>query len=211
MNAVRFLMTWAAVEPHDGAYDDVYLDGVAERLAWADAAGLGVILDMHQDVYGEGFGFDGAPRWTCDEARYAAFSPSDPWYLDNLDPNVEACVDGFYDPALQRKFIAAWRHVAERLAHAPAVIGFDVLNEPPWGTYSIFDFEADRLRPLYEAVVRAVRGAAPSWVASRGPAATRGFRRGWCDFPSATWSMRRTPTIARPRAAAGSIPRTVTR
>ena len=47
---------------------------------------------MHQDVYGEGFGFDGAPRWTCDAARYAAFVPRTPWFLSTLDPNVMACV-----------------------------------------------------------------------------------------------------------------------
>src|SRR5690242_1300817 len=56
MNAVRFVMTWAAVEPAAGQYDDAYLDGVAERLGWAQASGLSVVLDMHEDVYGEGFG-----------------------------------------------------------------------------------------------------------------------------------------------------------
>src|SRR5262249_36149842 len=29
MNAVRFLITWAAVEPEEGVYDDAYLDKVA--------------------------------------------------------------------------------------------------------------------------------------------------------------------------------------
>ena len=35
---------------------------VAERLCWAHDAGLVAVLDMHEDIYGEGFGFDGAPR-----------------------------------------------------------------------------------------------------------------------------------------------------
>ena len=60
MNAVRLLTTWAAVEPEQGVYDEAYLDALAERLDWAKDAGLHVVLDMHQDVYGEGFGFDGA-------------------------------------------------------------------------------------------------------------------------------------------------------
>jgi endoglycosylceramidase len=174
MNAIRFLMVWAAVEPSAGVYDDAYLDGVAARMRWAQSYGLSVVLDMHQDVYGEGFGFDGAPRWTCDAGRYAAFVPVMPWFLSTQDPNVEACVDDFYTRAdLQEHFVAAWRHVAERLAAEPAIVGFDVLNEPEWGTYSIFDFEPDRLQPFYGKVVRAVRGAAPGWVAFLEPSSSR--------------------------------------
>ena len=174
LNAVRFVMTWAAVEPQRGQYDDAYLSEVAVRLGWAQAAGLQVVLDMHEDIYGEGFGYDGAARWTCDASRYQAFQPRDPWFLNALEPNVMACVDSFWtDADLQQRFTDAWRHVAERLHGAPAVIGFDVLNEPAWGSYSIFDFETDRLTPTYERVVAAVRGAAPGWVAFLEPSASR--------------------------------------
>src|SRR5262249_20161382 len=107
MNAIRFVMTWAAVEPQKGQYDDAYLEGVRARLDWPSAAGLAVVLDMHEDVYGEGFGFDGAPRWTCDGARYAAFKPRSPWFVNTLDPSVTACVDDFYTRAdLQTHFAA---------------------------------------------------------------------------------------------------------
>jgi endoglycosylceramidase len=191
MNAIRFLMTWAAVEPDDGRYDDAYLDNVAMRLDWAQASGLSVVLDMHEDVYGEGFGFDGAPRWACDASRYTAFMPQTPWYLNTLDPNVEACVDDFYTQKKDR-FVAAWRHVAERLGKSPAVIGFDVLNEPEWGTYSIFDFEQDRLTPLYRDVVHAVRAAAPGWVAFLEPSSSRnaGIATGLTafDFPDVMYA-----------------------
>src|SRR5690348_18314451 len=156
-NAIRFLMTWSAVEPAEGQYDDAYLDQVAERIGWAQQAGLVVILDMHEDVYGEGFGFDGAPRWTCDEARYAAFVPQTPWFLSNFDSNVEACVDDFYTSSREQQFVAAWGHVAAKLGKLDGVIGFDVLNEPGWGTYAISMFEKDRLAPLYKDVVAAVR------------------------------------------------------
>jgi endoglycosylceramidase len=173
-NSIRFLMTWAAVEPEPGVYNDAYLDAVAERLGWAQDAGLTVVLDMHQDIYGEGFGFDGAPRWTCDEARYAAFVPREPWFINATDPNVLACVDEFYQRAdLREHFVAAWRHVAERLHDRAAVIGFDVLNEPGWGTYPIFEFERERLAPFYADVVAAVREVAPNWVAFLEPAASR--------------------------------------
>lgn len=174
LNAMRFVMTWAAIEPAPGRYDEAYLDGVATRLRWAREAGLAVILDMHQDVYGEGFGFDGAPRWACDEARYRAFVPREPWFLNSLDPNVQACVDAFFtDEDTLRRFTAAWEHVAQRFAAEPAVIGFDVLNEPSWGSYAVARFDADRLQPFYERVVAAVRRQAPGWVAFLEPCASR--------------------------------------
>src|SRR5688500_13519697 len=143
-------------------------------MQWAADAGLTVVLDMHQDIYGEGFGFDGAPRWTCDEARYAAFVPREPWFVNAADPNVIACVDGFYERAeLRESFVAMWRHVAERLHDQPAIVGFDALNEPAWGSYPLFEFEEDRLAPLYIEVVGAVREVAPAWVAFLEPSASR--------------------------------------
>jgi len=191
MNGIRFVMTWSAVEPQEGQYDDAYLDGVAERMQWAADAGLLVVLDMHEDVYGEGFGFDGAPTWTCDAARYAAFVPTDPWFLGNFDPNVEACVDGFYETHTAA-FAAAWAHVAKRLAASPAVIGFDVLNEPGWGMYSEAKFEHDRLAPLYREVVSRVRAEAPEWIAFLEPSSSRnaGFPTGLTafDFPDVMYA-----------------------
>lgn len=174
MNAIRFIMTWAAVEPSRGAYDEAYLDAVAERMQWAADANLAVVIEMHEDIYGEGFGFDGAPRWACDESRYAGFVPKDPWFLNAVDPAVEACIDDFYDLADTRQhFIDAWHHVAARLVDSPAIIGFDILNEPNWGTYAILQFEQDRLMPLYADVVPVVRSAAPDWIAFVEPSASR--------------------------------------
>lgn len=172
LNAVRYVLTWAAVEPARGQYDDAYLDRVAERLRWAEAARLHVVLDMHQDVYGEGFGYDGAPRWTCDEARYAAFQPREPWRSGIEDVNVVACTDQFWARAdLQERFAAAWRHVAQRLSQSRAVIGFDILNEPQPGTSPPGRFESERLMPSYAQVVAAVRKEAPGWLAFVEPAA----------------------------------------
>lgn len=172
MTGIRFILTWSAVEPTDGGFDTAYLDELATRVQWAADAGLGVILDMHQDVYGEGFGFDGAPGWTCDQARYDAFVPQASWALNYADPNVMACFDDLFTVRRDR-MVAAWRRIAERLADAPAVIGFDPINEPNWGTYAVGRFERDRLEPYYDAVVAAVREVAPGWVAFLEPAGSR--------------------------------------
>jgi endoglycosylceramidase len=175
-DSMRFIMTWSAVEPAKGVYDDAYLDAVAERIGWARDLGMLVVLDMHQDLYGEGFaGGDGAPRWACDEARYAAFQPTDPWFFGYLDPNVIACVDALYAEGgeARARFVEAWRHVARRLARDEGIIGFDPLNEPNWGSYSVLDFEADKLAPFYAEVIRAVRAEAPGWLVFAEPSGSR--------------------------------------
>lgn len=186
MNAIRFLVVWAAIEPQKGVYDSAYLDSVAMRIKWAEDAGLLVVIDMHQDLYGEGFNGDGAPRWTCDEARYAAFKPRDPWFLSYLDPNMGACYDAFWtSDELQSHYVEAWRRLAERLKDSPAILGFDPMNEPYWGTYPISAFELDRLEPFYVKVVHAVRGEAKGWLAFLEPSSSRnqGFSTGLEPFP----------------------------
>ncbi|MHB8878099.1 MAG: cellulase family glycosylhydrolase [Myxococcaceae bacterium] len=185
-NSVRFLILWAAVEPREGEYDEGYLDGVATRLEWAREAGLKVVLDMHQDLWGEGFsGGDGAPRWACEESRYAAFTPTSPWFLGYLDPNVVACFDGLWKSrALQARYAAAWRHVAERMDNE-AVVGFDPMNEPFWGSFPIDAFEGRVLQPFYGKVVQEVRAVRPGWLAFLEPSAGRnlGFATGLSPFP----------------------------
>ncbi len=188
MNTIRFLIIWAAIEPEKGKYDEGYLDEVARRIGWARDAGLHVVLDMHQDVYGEGFSpaGDGAPKWTCDAARYTAFKPKTPWALDYLDPNVEACFDQFWSSdELQSHYVEAWRRVAERLSDNDAVVGFDVMNEPGFGSAAAAGFEADKLQPFYEKVVPAVRAIAPHWLAFLEPSQSRniGVRTSLGAFP----------------------------
>jgi len=179
MNSVRFLITWAAVEPEQGVFDDAYLDALAERMDWAREAGLLVVLDMHQDVYGEGFvsgGGDGAPRWTCDESNYAAFEP-DPnqWFFNYLSPQVTACYDHFWNtPELHAEYAEAWRRVAARLeGYDDVILGFDPINEPYWGSYSAPFFEADHLQPFYEDLVPRIREVRPSWIAFLEPGSSR--------------------------------------
>lgn len=167
MNSLRFLIEWAAVEPQRGVYDDAYLDEVRRRLDWAQDAGLLVMLDMHQDLYGEGFlGGNGAPPWTCDSALYAAYAPQRDWYLGYLDPSMVECFDRFWgSEELQDALAQAWQHVAERLGDHPAVIGFEPMNEPWLGSYGLEEFEPLALQPFYERVIGSVRKVAPHWLA----------------------------------------------
>jgi endoglycosylceramidase len=175
MNAVRFLVTWAAVEPAQGTFDDAYLAALREKVQAASDAGLLVFLDMHQDLYGEGFsGGDGAPAWTCDAAQYAAFTPTTPWFLGYLSPQVTACVDGFWKSAqLKAEYVEAWRRVAAAVKGVSGIIGVDPINEPYWGSLNFDVFEAKRLAPLYAEVIAQVRTELPDALLFAEPGASR--------------------------------------
>ena len=43
-------------------YDEAYLQGVDQRIEWAQKNNIYVFLDMHQDLYSVLFS-DGAPEW----------------------------------------------------------------------------------------------------------------------------------------------------
>ena len=165
-NVVRLLTFWGALMPTEGVIDDAYLDQFVQRVEWAAQAGLLVVVDMHQDIFGFGFGDNGAPRWACDEALYAAYQPQEPWYLNYLSPQVEACFDRFYkDDALFGRFTDAWLAVANRLKDHPAVIGFDLLNEPSAGSRSPEAFITDAWQPRQEQLAASLHAIAPGKLA----------------------------------------------
>ncbi|MEN6543930.1 cellulase family glycosylhydrolase [Parvibaculum sp.] len=64
-NCIRLLTTWEAVEhAGPGIHDEAYLDYFATLCRMADAHGLYVFIDFHQDVWSRMTGGDGAPGWT---------------------------------------------------------------------------------------------------------------------------------------------------
>jgi len=177
-NFVRFLLQWDALEPERGAYDEAYLDRVAERLAWFAAAGLYVVLDMHQDVYGKydselrgPIGYNGAPPWAflADGLDFSR-DPAN-WFFDYFDPAVMAAFDHFWDhdatPDLQDRYAAAWAHVAGRFRDDPNVLGYDLMNEPWAGSYvnQPATFDAGAYRAFLERCIAAIRAVDPDgWI-----------------------------------------------
>jgi endoglycosylceramidase len=162
MNAVRLLVFWEAIEPLPGVYDVSYLDALARWVAVAGERGLFVVVDMHQDVYGRGFGHAGAPYWSCDDSVYATFEPQDPWFLEYLQSEVGHCFDGLYGAGPTRSaFVAAWVKLAEALRETPTEMAYEILNEPFWGSTSAAQFEREVLPDFYDEVIWAVRGVDP--------------------------------------------------
>lgn len=139
MTAIRYMIFWGAVEPEPGVYDEEYLRGVDGRIAWARDAGLHVILDMHQDLWGFAVpGGNGMPDWATLDDGQPHKTIGGAWSTAYfVSPKVHRAFDNFWANApgpdgvgLQDRFALAWRHVAERYRDNPTVAGFDILNEP---------------------------------------------------------------------------------
>lgn len=182
-NAVRYLVFWDAVEPRKGEFNDAYLDAVAADVDLLAEEGLYVILDMHQDVYAARFCCDGAPEWAIrDDGLPFELQPS--WFLNYLQPAVMAAFDNFWDADgphadLQEHYALSWQAIARRFRDHPAVLGYDIMNEPFPGTdvsstelLGIPDpdsrspqFDREKLQPFYERMFAAIREVdSDSWL-----------------------------------------------
>lgn len=169
MNLARYLLAWQAVEPEPGVYDEGYLDAVEERMRWFEEAGVSVVLDMHQDVYGPAVGGNGAPAWATRTDNVPVLPPLEPWWLNYLQPAVNVAFDNFWKTwgphaDVQTRHVAMWRHVAERFADDPAVLGYDIMNEP-YGATRGSQFESGTLTAFYQRVIDAIRKVdADTWI-----------------------------------------------
>ena len=136
-NNVRFLVFWGAIEPERGEFDDNYLANVKTWMDWYAARGIHVVLDMHQDLYAWKVGGNGAPDWAVDTKGAKVKPPADgaPWYAQGADPAVQNAYQSFWNPTedqpdLQKEYLKALAHLAGYFKDHPAVIGYDVMNEP---------------------------------------------------------------------------------
>jgi len=142
MNCIRLTIFWDGLEPQPGKINKAYLNRIAKVVKLAGNRGIYVLLDMHQDLYSGKFkSGDGAPAWaTLDEGKpnttgkvwseaYAK-SAAVQTAFDNFWANKPG-PDGV---GLQDHYAKVWQAVARRFADDPAVIGYDLMNEPSPGT-----------------------------------------------------------------------------
>jgi endoglycosylceramidase len=173
-NFARYLIFWARIEPDEpGVYDEAYLDAVEEWLDRMAAAGVAVVLDMHQDVWGpfagspyRGEHSDGAPEWATitDGRPFIDFAGMfGAWAFNYLSPDVMRAFDNFwaYDrhPELQDGYAAMWAHVAARFKDHPAILGYDLMNEPWQGTGLLRyrDFDENEYTQFNQRMIDAIR------------------------------------------------------
>jgi hypothetical protein len=162
-DSVRLLAFWEAVMPAEpGLLDQAYLDGYAEQVRRLAAAGLWVVVDMHQDLYGSPFS-PGAPPWSCPEEIRAGYEPLEPWWANYSSRQVMGCFDQFWaSPGLRAELAAAWAALATAVCAEERVLGFDLLNEP-WPASALGDpgFDNGPLLALYLQLSEAIEAACP--------------------------------------------------
>jgi endoglycosylceramidase len=139
MNCIRLTIFWNNLEPQPGQINSEYLDHVASLVQMAKSRGIYVLLDMHQDLYGDQWA-DGAPKWATLDGGHT-FTRTNPFSLAYMTSEaVQSAFDNFWANApapdgkgLQDHYSEVWQAVARRFANESAVVGYDLMNEPAMG------------------------------------------------------------------------------
>jgi hypothetical protein len=169
---LRLPINWSGIEPARGSYADSYLQRVDAAIDCAGNAGLYVLVDLHQDAYSKEIGEDGAPLWAIQPPPEMLLEgPLTDLGARRVSSQVQAAFRTFFalDDAsgLQAAFAAMFTHIATRWAQHPAVIGFELLNEPDTGSVELDAFHV--------RVGEAVRAAAPEKLVFFEPPTLRNF------------------------------------
>jgi endoglycosylceramidase len=212
-NVVRLVLNWSQLEPTAGTYSSTYLRRVAQVVGWARQQGVYVILDMHQDQYSRYIlpateaaapsgctpsgGADGAPSWavlTDNKPGCAMFG------IDELNPAESAAFANFWRNAtvdgpqgqapgagLQDHYIGGLAALALRFQDNPAVLGYELMNEPqPGSTGSTpagngYQASSQDLYPFYTRAVEALTGVRDGRPTC--PTSTPTSLTGSCAYP----------------------------
>src|SRR5207245_7502383 len=121
-------------------------------------------LDFHQDVYAENFCGDGFPSWTIPDPKPAPHHDCPTWGFEYFgDKAVQGAFDRLWAPGstVRAALAAMWDRMAARYKDRPGVIGFEIINEPGWGSQDLATFEATTLSDFYVEAILRLRAAAP--------------------------------------------------
>lgn len=131
MNSVRIPINYRLLTPenHPGIWLPAGFKILDNVVKWCREEGIYVILDMHA-----------APGGQTGE------NIDDGWGYPFL----------FTSKASQDRLIEIWKKLAERYKNNPAVLGYDLLNEPI-PTFKGYDTLNSRLEPLYKRITKSIR------------------------------------------------------
>ena len=164
IDVLRVPFTWEAVEPVQGMDDEAFLKRYDALLDGAFARGMLTVVDFHQDIYAHIYCGDGFPAWTVPGPHPAPHHDCPSWgtkYLD--DKEVHAAFDAFWAEGspVQEAYAKLWERIAKRYADRPGVVGFEVFNEPGWGSADLDTWEATTLTTFYSVITARLRAVAP--------------------------------------------------
>jgi len=129
---VRLPINWRVLMTQQGEWIEDGFEHIDRLIGWCRTSGITVLLDLH-----------GAPGGQTGT---------------NIDDSLGQ-PDLFLDPHNQDLTVALWTEIARRYRHEPAVLGYDLLNEPlPNEWQHRFDRE---LVALYKRLTAAIREADP--------------------------------------------------
>ena len=180
-NGIRLTLSWEALEPRRGMFDDDYIGRYRALLDAADRASLGVIIDFHQDVFQAAFCGDGFPEWALGDIVHGPphyDCTGFEWSLPYFDPmsDVSRAFDGLWSnrDGLLDALVAMWTRVAREFGRHPAVAAFEAMNEPGPGSQTPEMAGSDILPPFYDRVAAAIETeVGPAAVLGDDPIATQ--------------------------------------
>ncbi|MFD8320131.1 cellulase family glycosylhydrolase [Kitasatospora purpeofusca] len=170
---VRLPVSWTRLEPTRGRLDPAELRRLHRLLDAADRAGLLVLVDLHQDVYGPYFGGGdrGVPPWATRDDGLPFEPDPDDWFAGYFQPGVQAAFRHLYDdPDLRAWQADFYTRLARELRGHRSLLGYDLFNEP-FGPVdgdpadpevlarAAAELEQGRLAAMYRRLITAVRRA----------------------------------------------------
>ncbi len=137
-NVIRLGFTWDAIEPEMGVYNEDYINVIAEAISLCEKHEIYFYLDCHQDLFtSKSPHGDGAPKWAVIDEGAKWNKPLAIWAegyfygkgvmnsFENFWLNKPIEGKGILD-----RYTDMWKYLAKRFGDSPALLGFDVLNEP---------------------------------------------------------------------------------
>jgi aryl-phospho-beta-D-glucosidase BglC (GH1 family) len=155
-NTIRIPFNYRLLSPENtpGVFSEAGFQILDQAIQMCKNSGLAVILDMHACPGGQSHDAPADPEytyWTWDAGiqNWVECGVATLWEFDQGYYNLTGRTPEFN----KQRTAAIWREIAARYAHEPAVIGYELINEPflPYGVHY------PDLRALFMQITAAIR------------------------------------------------------
>lgn len=167
---VRLAVSWAALEPIPGIFDEAYVEQIRAAVTSAASRRTYTVIVFHQDAWGptvatpadatcpEGeqpaLPGSGAPGWAT---HFDAATTCHPLGDPTASPAVRAAFTSLYEnrDGVRDRLAGAWQRLVVALGDTAAIAGYDLFDEP----LQVLEPERSEqaLTDLYRSLIGAVR------------------------------------------------------